>query len=98
MIEPNNIDARLTVIERYLARMIAGQLSVQDDALAQLEAEDVGWQEQLAGSEAAIRVRFAALNPRPPPELIELELATLLGSLDEVHTAFLGQVRRLLPS
>ena len=96
MVEPNNIDARLTVVEHYLARVIAAQLSAHDDALAQLEAEDETWQEQLAGSEAAIRVRFATQVQRPPRAQIELELAALLGSLDQVHTAFLGQVRQLL--
>ena len=98
MIAPNNTDARLTVIEHYLAIMIAGQLSLHDDALAQLEPEDLGWQAQLAGSEAAIRARFAALDPRPPPKQIESEIATLLDGLDAVHTSFLGQVRQLLPS
>ena len=49
MTAPNNTDARLTVIEHYLAIMIDGQLSLHDDALAQLEAEDLGWQAQLAG-------------------------------------------------
>ena len=77
MTAPNDTDARLTVIEHYLAIVIAGQLSDHDDALAQLEAEDLGWQAQLAGSEAAIRARFDALDPRPPPKRIESDIAAL---------------------
>ena len=98
MTAPNDTHARLTVIEHYLAIVIAGQLNLHDDALAQLEAEDLGWQAQLAGSEAAIRARFDALDPRPPPKRIESDIAALLDGLDAVHTAFLGQVRQLLPS